>query len=172
MSAHIHGRAPAALVARLPDRSGDVGDGAADSAVLCLTGVPVDRADAVAQAWELLRLLALWRDAGRLPTRVLVLDLGAAVSADGSDVSADGEGDGRADGSAVRSALVDTLVRYVTGARFHEGPAVNCIRPVDADALPVAVDAVTAFLSGDLDAVRGQILVVRRPVGAPPGGSR
>lgn len=165
MSAHLHGRAPAPVVALLTDRAGDVDPSTGSTAVLCLSGAPADRADAVGQAWELLRLLGAWRDAGEMPTRVLVLDLGAALSGDGS-------GDEAGDWSAVRSALVDTLVRYVTGARFHEGPAVNCIRPADPDALPVAVDAVTAFLSGDLDAVRGQVLVVRRPVAAPPGGPR
>ncbi|MCC6749683.1 MAG: hypothetical protein IT371_18600 [Deltaproteobacteria bacterium] len=137
---NLYGAAPAALRERLD------AIGARGTAVLVLAESPSGQDEASRQAWQVLELLAGWRAAEAMPARLAILDLGADD-----------------DLSRVRSALVDTAVRYVTGALFHGGPAVNLVRPVDATALTAAFDTVVALASGLMDAVRGQVLVVHGP---------
>jgi hypothetical protein len=118
-----------------------------ETAYLVVEGEPCDAADAGRQAWTTVGLLARWRNEdGRLPRRFAILDAG---------------GDG--DLVATRSAMIATLVRYLAGALFHDGIAVNCVRPDDRDAEPAAIDALVALGSGLLDAVRGQVLTVGGP---------
>lgn len=144
MSVLVLGAPAAGLRARLAEVGPVVGSGAADAVVLVIAGAPADRAEATGQAWRPLELLAAWRAEGALPARLTVLD-----EAGGDELS------------RVRSALLDTVVRYATGALFHGGPAINCVRAEDPAAVPATFDLVVALASGLLDGVRGQTLVVR-----------